>query len=296
MPVTLLLTSLFVLSQSAIFVRLANAPAPAIGFWRMIIALPVLAGFLFWHKRWKDFRSFRRRDWVGVSFCGFLLFAHFFTWFLSVQMTSVANSMILFSANPLFTAIGAWIFFGERMVWRHCVALLLCFVGVYFMIHESLSLSREHFDGDLWGLACAVLFSAYVLMSKGLRQRVHNLPFAFSTYSVVAGCFFASMLVMGVPFFGYSLHTWVGFSGLAFGSTLLGHSLFTYCLQFFNVNLMSISTLAEPLLMALSAYVFFGEPLSHGAIIGFPFVVGGIAVLYFPYLSSVLKSIVRPAK
>src|SRR3954468_11949631 len=115
MPVTILLTSLFVLSQSAIFVRLAHAPAPAIGFWRMVIALPVLAGFLFWHKRGGDLLRLSRRQWCGVAVCGFLLFAHFFTWFLSVQKTSVANSMVLFSSNPLFTALGAWIFFGEKI-------------------------------------------------------------------------------------------------------------------------------------------------------------------------------------
>lgn len=289
MPITLLLTSLFVLSQSAIFIRLAAAPAPAIGFWRMIIALPVLVGFLYWHRRLGDFRKFSLRQWGGVAICGFFLFTHFYTWFLSVQMTSVANSMILFAANPLFTAIGAWIFFGEKMEKRHGLALLLCFVGVYFMMRDSLSLSHEHFIGDIWGFVCAILFSAYILVGKGLRQKIHNLPFAFSTYSFVTIYFALVMVVLGVPFFGYSLHTWIGFTGLAFGSTLLGHSLFSYCLQFFNVNLMSISTLAEPMFTALSAYIFFGEPLSRGAIIGFLFVAAGIVVLYFPYLRSLTK-------
>ncbi|MGZ3712821.1 MAG: DMT family transporter, partial [Bdellovibrionota bacterium] len=247
------------------------------------------AGMLYWHERFQDFRKFSWRQWGAILLCGFFLYTHFFTWFLSVQKTSVANSMILFSSNPLFTALGAWMFFGEKITVRHFAALALCFIGVYFMMRDSLSASHEHFLGDLWGISCAVLFSSYILVSKGLRRKVHNLPFAFSTYSFVTLFFGITMLITGTPFFGYSWANWAGFSGLAFGSTLLGHSLFTYCLQFFNVNLMSISTLAEPMFTALSAWVFFGEALTRGAIIGFLFVGAGIVVLYFPYLSSLGK-------
>lgn len=286
MPIVYLLTSLFVLSQSAIFIRLANAHAAAIGFWRMAIALPVLGAILLWKRQHPHLARLSGSQWGWVILCAFFLFTHFYTWFLSVQMTNVANSMIIFSTNPLFTAIGAWIFFQEKIEKRHWVALAFCFGGIYFMVRDSLTMSEEHVWGDVMGLACSFLFSAYVLVGKGIRHRLPNLPFAFGTYSFVTFFFFALMLALGQPFFGYSPSTWIGFSGLAFGSTLLGHSMFTYCLQFFNVNLMSISTLSEPMLTALSAYLFFGEPITRGAIVGFVFVSVGIFALYFPYLRS----------
>lgn len=289
MPIALLLTSLFVLSQSALFIRLAQAPAEALGFWRMAIALPVLLGYLVWHKRLADLGHLTRRQWGSLALCGFFLFTHFYTWFLSVQMTTVANSMILFSSNPLFTALGAWLFFGEPVRRRHLVAIGLCMAGLFFMVRDSLSLNHEHLVGDLWGLACSLLFSAYILVSKGLRHRLHNLPFAFSTYGFVCLYFLGAMLVTGTPFFAYPWKAWIGFSGLAFGSTLLGHSLFTYCLQFFNVNLMSISTLAEPMISALTAYLLLGEPITDGAVVGFVFVAAGIVVLYLPYLTKALR-------
>ena len=289
MPVLYLITSLIVLSQSAVWIRMSAADATAIGFWRMIIALPILAVMVVKHEQWGRVLSLRRRQFWGLAFCGFLLYAHFYTWFLSVQKTTMANSMIVFASNPLYTAIGAWVFFGERVQPRHWVSLAFCFTGIYFMMRDSIHLSPEHLAGDVLGFVCALLFSAYVLMSKGLRRDLPNLPFALVTYSWVAALFGVSMLVLGVPFFGYSLQTWIGFSGLAFGSTLLGHSMFTYCLQFFNVNLMSISTLVEPMLTAVSGYLLFGEKLSSGAIIGFGFVVVGILVLYLPYLRSLLK-------
>lgn len=290
MPIFYLLTSLVVLSQSALFIRLAHdATAEALGFWRMAIAVPALALVITWHRGWGEVGRLRGRQWGGLLLCGFFLYAHFYTWFLSVQKTTMANSMILFAANPLFTAMGAWVFFRERLQRRHAIALVLCFSGIYFMMRDSLQLNPEHFAGDLLGFACAVLFSAYVLLSKGLRKNLSNLPFAFVTYGFVGTYFAATIVVVGSRFFGFSLHSWIGFSGLAFGSTILGHSMFTYCLQFFNVNLMSISTLSEPMLTAFTGYLFFGERLSQGAIIGFLFVAAGIVVLYLPWLLSIRK-------
>lgn len=277
MPVFTLLLSLLVLSQSAVFVRMAAAPAVAIGFWRMVIALPVLMTILWWQKRGKELTVLDRRQWISLALCGFFLFAHFYTWFLSIQKTSLAHSMILFCANPLFTAIGAWMFFGERVTLRHGVALLFCFAGVYCLLSEKAAI--HSLEGDLLGLLCSFLFSAYVLMGKGLRRRLANVPFALVTYGFTTLCFAFMMVALGLPFFAYGAQSWVAFSALAFGSTLLGHSLFTHCLQFFSVNFLSLSTMIEPVFTAISGAVFFGEPITRATVLGFFLVFLGILSL-----------------
>jgi drug/metabolite transporter (DMT)-like permease len=294
MPVLTLALSLVVLSQSAVFVRLADAHAVAIGFWRMALALPVLLLMLFWAGRASELRGLERRQWVNLFFCGFLLFAHFYTWFLSVQRTSMAHAMILFCANPLFTAIGAWVFYREKISMRHGVAMLLCFAGIYSLLSDKAGVHT--LEGDILGIACSVLFSAYVLVSMGLRRRMANLPFAFAAYGVCTLCFAGMMVLLGLPFFGYSLVTWGAFSGLAFGSTLLGHSLFTHCLQFFHVNTLSISTLLEPALTAVSGYYFFDEPVTRAGMLGFLFVGAGILSLYLPFLRSRVEGFLRKRK
>lgn len=284
MPYLYLITSLFVLSQSAIFIRFAHSHAAAIGLWRMIIAVPILALFMLWKKRWGDIAKLTRKQWLLLFLCGFFLFSHFFTWFLSVQKTSLANSMVLFASNPLYTALGAWAIFGEKIKSRHMIALALCFLGVYFLMHESLHGTARNFEGDVLGFICSVLFSAYILTSKKIRQNLDNIPFAFVTYSFVGLFFLAIVLALGLPLYDYDGQTYMAFIGLAIGSTLLGHSLFTHCLKFFNVNVMSISTLVEPIITAYMGYLLFREPITHGAVLGFIFVVAGMLVLYMPGL------------
>ncbi len=280
MPTLTLFLSLFVLSQSAIFIRFANTHAVAIGFWRMLIALPVLLVFLLWRGKAQELKALSRKQWLAIFFCGFFLFAHFYTWFLSVQKTSLAHSMILFCANPLFTALGAWIFFRERATVRYVLAMAFCFAGIYCLLMDKQGV--HSLEGDVLGILCSVLFSAYVLMGKGIRKNVSNLPFAFATYSVCVGFFFVQMLALGLPFFSYTPQAWAAFTALAFGSTLLGHSLFTYCLQFFSVNFLSVATLVEPLFTSLSGYLLFHEPLTRAGMIGFFLVGVGIIILYLP--------------
>lgn len=281
MPYLVLITSLVVLSQSGIFIRLAEADAVAIGFWRMVLALPVIFLLLVWKKQLAVIFSLSKRQWVFLILCGFFLFSHFYTWFLSVQKTSLAHSMILFCTNPLFTALGAWVFFREKMRWSHGVAMIFCFFGIYLLLSEKEGIHT--LEGDVLGVVCSILFSAYVLTGKGLRAKLSNLPFASVTYSACALFFCALMIFQGVPFFEYSMKSWLAFAALAYGSTLLGHSLFTHSLQYFHVNVLSISTLVEPALTAISGYFLFQEEVSPRGIWGFLFVGFGISTLYLPF-------------
>jgi drug/metabolite transporter (DMT)-like permease len=289
MPALFLGLSVFVLSQTGVFIRFAVADTAAIGFWRLALALPVLLVFLALRGGVGELRSLSLRGWAAIALCAFFLFVHWWTWFLSVKLTSLANSMVFFSLNPVFTATGNWLFFREKLERRQFVAILLCLLGVTAIFQDSLRLDPAHFRGDCLGFLCSMLFSAYVLTGKGIRRRLDNVSFTFSVYSLTAVLFFLMMLARSTPFTGYSPGTWGAFAGLAFGSTLLGHALFTYCLQHFNVNLMSILMLTEPLFTAASGYFLFHEALTSGLAVGFVFVVLGILALYLPYLLSIGK-------
>jgi drug/metabolite transporter (DMT)-like permease len=281
MPHLVLFTSLIVLSQSGIFIRIADTHASAIGLWRMLLALPVLAIFLLRRNHVFTLKKIQKTQWLLLALCGFFLFSHFYTWFLSVQKTSLAHSMILFCTNPLFTAIGAWILFNDKVSFRHGIAMLFCFVGIYLLLSDKSG--RTNLEGDLLGIACSILFSFYVLTGKGLRAKLPNVPFAFVTYSFCALFFLLLVLGQGVPLLDYPANSWWAFAALAFGSTLLGHSLFTYSLQYFHVNVLSISTLVEPALTAFSGYLLFQEAVTLAGMWGFACVGIGIFSLYIPF-------------
>jgi drug/metabolite transporter (DMT)-like permease len=280
MPALALALSLLVLSHSGIFIRFAQADAVAIGFWRMAMVVPMLLLLVLQQKQWGLVRGLGRRQWAGLFVCGLCLFAHWWSWFLAVQKTALANSMVLFAISPIFTALGAWIVFGEKISRRHLLALAFCFAGILVLFYGSLRLDPSHLAGDGLGLLASVLFSAYVLASKGVRATLPNLPFTLVTYSFSGLLFLALMQAFQLPLADYSSQTWIAFAALAVGPTLLGHALFTYCLQFFNVNLMNILLLTEPVIASASAYVILKEPLNFHQALGFLAIAAGVVVLF----------------
>ena len=72
----------------------------------------------------------------------------------------------------------------------------------------------------------------------------------------------------------------VGFL-LAVFSTLLGHSIFSWCLKYFSPSFVSASKLCEPVAAAAMAAVLFGEGISGMQLTGGAMILGG--VLYYSF-------------
>src|ERR687898_1005539 len=96
-------------SASAIFIRLAEAPAVAIAFWRCALGVAVLLPPALVRK--DDFPR-GRAMYAGIA-SGVALGAHFGFWISSLDYTSVAASVVLVSTQPVFVAILAYLLFGE---------------------------------------------------------------------------------------------------------------------------------------------------------------------------------------
>src|SRR5215204_2858539 len=110
---------------AAIFIRLADAPALGIAFWRCtlgVIALSPLAAF--------NRESVpKARDLGTGAVAGIALGAHFGTWIASLDYTSVAASVVLVSTTPIFVAVAAYLLFGERTSVVSFVGIVLAIAG-----------------------------------------------------------------------------------------------------------------------------------------------------------------------
>lgn len=289
----LFLFCIVVLSQAGTLIRFAHAPSLAICFWRLLIAGLALLPLALRQSNRRALASFSRHDLFQLVLSGLFLFTHFYFFFRSVQETTIANSTILFSLNPVTTAIGAYVFFRERVTLHLALSCLLGFAGVAILFSENLTTHLSTvgggFWGDLWGILSAVCFTGYILTGKHIRRKLANSAFAAAIYLQTAIYAGLAMAVLGVPFTGYSDMTWFSFVLLAILPTLLGHALFTYCLNFLNVNFMSCMTLIEPILAAAVAIWLFQEPLTALAAIGFLVTCAAVVALYWESLLNMIR-------
>lgn len=278
----LLFIAILSLSQAANLIRWAAAPIDVIGFWRLLIAASLLLPSA-WSLR-LSLKQVPLKFFALNLLSGVFLFLHFWTFFYAAQNTKIANAMIIFATNPLFTALGAYLFFKEKITWRLALAYLLAGFGLFQLLNQSIKFSTEQLNGDLSALISAALFSGYILSGRGIRPHFDNRLYAFIIYSVTAILFGISALAQDLNFLGYPNKTWIAIVVLAVVTTLMGHALFTYLLKYINVNTLSCAKLIEPALSALVAFIAFGENLNAQTIVAFVFTATAVLVLFGPSL------------
>lgn len=124
LPVVLLVGVLGI-STSGPLARLAASPPLTIAFWRLTIALAWIVGCLVWTGEWRSVRTLARRDlvWAGVS--GVMLALHFWSWIASLDLTTVAASVVLVNLHPLVIVTGSALLLGERPSRAQAVGLAL---------------------------------------------------------------------------------------------------------------------------------------------------------------------------
>lgn len=271
------------LSQASLLIRSAHAPIEVIGFWRMTAAglILLLSSFFGCNQvqniKWSD----QKISFTLISSVFFFL--HLWCYFYAAHHTKISNMMIMFSTNPLFTAMGAYLFFKEKMTWKLGVAYVFAFTGIWILASGSLQFQPEYFTGDILALVSGAFYSAYILTGKKARQHISTKLYGGINYSFVGFLFLATGLGKNLEWTHYPLTSWIAIAALVLIPTLMGHALFSFLLSHLNVNSMSCGKLIEPVIASVMAYLFFGENLSQQAIPAFFLTSTAVLILFFPW-------------
>lgn len=199
----------------------------------------------------------------------------------AVQKTSISHMALIFSSNPVFTALGALVFFKEKfqrkLIWVYGLAL----TGLYFLFRDQGDQVSTVY-GDSAALISAVLHAAYVLSGKRSRRDLGNLEFTSLVYLSSGIMFLMLAVALQAPLNISSENTWWALLGLIVFPTLLGHSLFNYLLNSININFLSCAKLIEPGLATLMAYWFVGEQISSSSFWAYGFIASAVMILFWP--------------
>ncbi|MFJ7891393.1 DMT family transporter [Lysinibacillus xylanilyticus] len=262
-------------SLSAIFVKLANAEAGVIAFYRMLFSVLIMAP-LFFGKYTNEIKELRIRDWLFSSVAGIFLAFHFILWFESLNYTSVASSTVLVTLQPLFAFVGTYFFFKENITLKTILAGVIAIVGSILISWGDFKLSGTAFYGDMLALVACALVTAYFLFGQDVRKRLSLVTYTMVVYAVSTITLFIYVLIKGESFGPYPTMDWIWFILLAIVPNLLGHTLFNWSIKYVSTNVVSIAILFEPIGAAILALLIFKEYLIATQIIGGFIVIVGI--------------------
>jgi len=280
-PLAALVVAVLAVSTSAILIRWSGAPSLVKAFYRVLFTT-LLLGPLAFSRHGADLRSLGRRDAAAAAVTGVALAVHFAAWFQSVEWTSVAASVTLVQAQPLFVAVGAAFLLGERLTRRKLAGIGVAMAGIVAMSAGDLlgggAVGPRPLAGNALAVVGAVMMAAYVLAGRSLRARVALVPYVTVVYAACAVVLGALAVARGAPLFGYPPVEWGLFLAMAVGPGVFGHTVINWALEHVESSVVSVSLLGEPVASTALALVLLSELPSGWTILGGGVVLAGIAV------------------
>jgi drug/metabolite transporter (DMT)-like permease len=274
----ILIAGVVAIGLSPILVRLSEVGPVATAVSRMALPLPLFA-LVLWlrpQERLPLATPKDRRDFWIIALSGVFFAGDLGLWHWSIKLTSVANATVLSNLAPIFVVLGAWLIFKERIRTLFVIGLVLAVAGIGVLMSESVRLSADTFNGDLFGIACSTFYGAYLLAISHARRRASTL--AIMTVSGITATItlwiFAAALEDQI--WPHTLHGWGVAIALALIVQVGGQTLITTALAHIPASFGSTVLLLQPVVAALLAWIIFGEPLSAAQAIGGIAILGGI--------------------
>ena len=284
-PMIMIVIGIMGISLSAIFVRYAQAPSVVTAAYRLLWTVALMAPVVFLSgPRREELFSTDKKTALLCAVSGIFLALHFVLWFESLRHTSVASSTTIVCTEVIWVALGFCIFLGGKLSAKAVLAIVITLAGSMLIAWSDSASEGNHLYGDFLALLAAIVVAVYTLIGRVARTTTSTTIYTFIVY-----LFSAVTLVLITLFQGCSL-TGYGASGIVVGlllavfSTILGHSIFSWCLKFLSPTFVSASKLCEPVVAALFAVFLFGEIPGILQIAGGLVILGG--VLYYSRLES----------
>jgi len=121
-----------------------------------------------------------------------------------------------------------------------------------------------------------VAVAIYTLLGRSVRKGASTVTYTYIVYVFCAVTLLLIILIRQVPMFGYGFSSIFAGLLLAVFSTLMGHSVFSWCLKYFSPAFVSASKLCEPVIAGIAASFLFGEIPTWLQILGGVIILGGV--------------------
>jgi len=279
-------------STAAIFIRFAQNEAPSlvIAAYRLGLATLILAPFCL-RRSLEELQRLTTRARISIFVAGLLLALHFAAWISSLELTTVASSVVIVTTTPLWVALLSPLVLAERLrpgVWGGLG--LAMGGGILVGLSQSCDFSLtgitcnglngfgggEILFGNFLALFAAWASAGYMVAGRWVRPFLSLSTYIFLVYGIAALLLLTAVLISGNSLFGYSISTFSFFVLLALIPQLLGHTAFNWALRFVPATFVALALLGEPIGTTLLAVIFLGESPRLGEITGGVIILGGI--------------------
>ena len=217
----------------------------------------------------KTEKKIERNDIYRIFLAGFSLATHFGWWFDSLYYDiPIGVSLSLTNTAPIWLTLMLFVSYKSIPTKRQMIAIILVIIGSFVLLTENFEMAERQFTGLLLALASAIGFAVYLLIAKDMVPKL-GLWRYFGLVNITAAVVLLPWVyIINKEATLYQLDIWLWGIGLALLPGICGHAVYNFAMSKVPPIDVGISTLGEPILGTLLAWLIFSQFLSYYQIVG----------------------------
>lgn len=253
---------------AGLFGKWVDLPAVLIVFGRVFFAAVFLFLYMLFAK--KSFRLNTKSDYFTLFFAGSLLAFHWFTFFYSIQISSVAIGILGVSTFSIFSALLESFFFKEKFCYKNLIPAFLSVIGIYIILPEF-SFENNITQGLFWAILSGLAFALISFLNRKQVQRYSGSIVAF--FQDIS----ATIVLIPILFLVDFKLSWTATGQLILLGgvfTAVAHTLFINGLNAIKVHKASVIANMEPVYGIIFAFFLLNERPEWNILLGGAIIVG----------------------
>ncbi len=252
-----ILAALF-MGTIGVFSRKTGLPPEVITFFRLFFGGGFLIILLLVSRRWRLLLIWP--TWPvfvnGLMLAGFIIF-----YIQAMDLTTMANAIMVLYLAPLIAAVFAHFFLREKLNTTSVILICTALSGFAMMMEFRIDFSSD--TNHLLGLCFAGLslacYTSFILINRMIRSTIHCYTRTFYQLMTGALCM-VPLLIADFP--EISATNWLWLAGAGFFPGFLGILLAVIALEKLPAATFGTLAYCEPIFVVLLGWVLFGEHLN----------------------------------
>ncbi|EJG01754.1 DMT family transporter [Flavobacterium sp. F52] len=271
----------FIWGFTAILGALITIDAENLVWYRMLIAMIFLGGFIAFKKQ-----SFQVpvKEFFKLIFVGLLIALHWIFFFRAIHVSNVSITLSIFSLGAFFASLLEPLFYGRKVLWYEVLFGLIIIAGLGLILQVEI----KYLEGVYYALAAIILGVLFTLMNGKLIS--DHEPSVITFYEFGAGVFFITIYFLfegkfKADFFEMSLNNWVLLLILASICTAYAFTASVKVMQRLTPYTVMLTTNLEPVYGIVLAYFILGGKEKMSV----EFYIGAVIIIITVILNGVFK-------
>lgn len=271
----------FIWGFTAILGALITIDAENLVWYRMLLALIFLGGFIAYKKQ-----SFQVpiKELFKLIFVGLLIALHWIFFFKAIHVSNVSITLSIFSLGAFFASLLEPLFYGRKILLYEVLFGLVIIAGLALILQVEI----KYLTGVYYALAAIILGVVFTLLNGKLIS--DHEPSVITFYEFGAGVFFITVyfLFQGkftADFFELSLNNWALLLILASVCTAYAFTASVKVMQRLTPYTVMLTTNLEPVYGIVLAYFILGGKEKMSV----EFYIGAVIIIITVILNGVFK-------